>query len=292
MRALVRDIRPDVVHAHGYKADVYAFAALRKTGTPLVSTCHTWYDNDLATRLYGAIDRRALRGFNAVVAVSTDVEARLLEAGLHPARIRIIMNGVDTGPFDEIADRRCYSGSSGPRLRIGLIGRLAPEKGVDIFLSAAAKVLEHADVDFVIAGDGPERTSLQAHINSLHLGQRVRLLGQVQAMPAFLGGLDILASASRQEGLPMALLEGMASGLPIAATAVGTVPGVVLHQQTGLLVPPENADALAEALLALVQSAKMREDLGRNARSLMLRDFSAERMTDDYLSMYREAIRG
>ena len=99
IRDLVQGRGADLVHAHGYKADVYAALALHRVGTPLVSTCHTWYDNDFAVRVYGAVDRWVLRRFDGVVAVSEDVRNRLLKAGVASSKIRLIGNGVDLEPF-------------------------------------------------------------------------------------------------------------------------------------------------------------------------------------------------
>ncbi|MGI4830716.1 MAG: glycosyltransferase family 4 protein, partial [Janthinobacterium lividum] len=129
LRSLAERTRAEIIHAHGYKADIYAAIAWRNARPVLVSTCHTWYDNDLALRAYGAADRWVLRGFDGVVAVSEEVRARLLKAGTAADRIRLIRNGVNVQPFLEAgAERR-----EGPELRVGLVGRLSPEKGIDVF---------------------------------------------------------------------------------------------------------------------------------------------------------------
>ena len=202
---------------------------------PLVSTCHTWYDNDLAVRLYGALDRLVLRRFAAVAAVSEEVRRRLLDAGVPPTRIHLIRNGIDLTPFT--AARPPHP--PGSPLTVGLVGRLAPEKGVDLFLQAAAQV--HAQLPntrFLVVGDGPDRPDLEALIRQLGLQDTATLLGRRDDMPAFYASLDLLVSASRQEGLPIALLEGMAAALPLVATAVGAVPTLIQHDRNGLLVPP------------------------------------------------------
>jgi glycosyltransferase involved in cell wall biosynthesis len=100
IRELVQRTGADVVHAHGYKADIYAYFALRASGVSLVSTCHTWYDNDRKVSLYGGLDRLILRGYAGVVAVSEDVRQRLLKSGVKATRVAIIRNGIDLRPFD------------------------------------------------------------------------------------------------------------------------------------------------------------------------------------------------
>ncbi len=278
----------DLVHAHGYKADLYGWAALRGSGIPLVSTCHTWYDNDLTVRVYGALDRRVLRTYARVVAVSAEVESRLLHSGVHASRIRRIRNGIDLQPFRSIAERRGVSSS--PCLTVGLVGRLAREKGVDLFLEAAAVAAAALpDVQFVVVGEGPERGALQQRIQTSALGDRVQLLGHQTTMPPLYAGMDLLVSASRQEGLPIALLEGMASGLPVVATAVGEVPSLVLPGQTGVLVSPEDVPAIAAAMTEVLLDSSRRLSLGQNAHRLVEEQFSVGRMAAEYQDVYREA---
>ena len=113
-------------------------------------------------------------------------------------------------------------------------------------------------------------------------------MGRVDGMPAFYESLDVLVSSSRQEGLPIALLEAMASGLPIVAAAVGEVPGLLQHRVSGLLVPAENGEALAEGISVLLRDPEARAAYGLAARQSILKNFSAARMSEDYLSLYRD----
>ena len=280
----------DVVHSHGYKADLYAWAALRGTGVALVSTCHTWYDNDLAVRVYGALDRWVLRHYACVVAVSAQVEQRLRRSHVSHDRIRQIRNGIDLLPFHFSAGSRSSRAEAAP-LVAGLVGRLAPEKGVDLFLKAAALVAQAMpNVHFVVVGEGPERSRLEQQSRDLGLTGRLRLPGHTGDMPAVYASMDLLVSASRQEGLPIALLEGMAGGLPVVGTAVGEVPTLVLQGETGLLVAPEDADALAQAMLQLLRDRALRLDMGRKAHALVEQQFSVERMTHEYRDVYLEAL--
>jgi glycosyltransferase involved in cell wall biosynthesis len=283
-----------VVHAHGYKADIYVYLAMRGSQIPVVSTCHTWYDNDLTVRLYGTLDRFILRSYSGVVAVSEEVKQRLLDAGVRADRIRLIRNGIDLRPFahsQPAPQNKSQNQLHTDRpLKVGLVGRLAPEKGVDLFLRAAAGVLSELPLtQFVVVGDGPDQAKLQALIEELGIGHNALLLGREEDMPAFYASLDLMVSSSRQEGLPMALLEGMASGLPLIATAVGAVPTVVQNGRTGLLVPPENLKELTAAILSLLQDPASRKAYGAAAREVIAEQYSAERMTDDYLQLYEQA---
>lgn len=293
IRELVREHSIDVLHAHGYKADLYAWAALlrgeKRPNLPLVSTCHTWYDNNLSLRVYGMLDRRVLRSFAGVVAVSAEVEQQLLKSGVAATRIRRIRNGIDLAPFTSAAEAR--GTTQRKPLCVGLVGRLAPEKGVDIFVNAVAAVgAAVPEVRFLVVGEGPERANLQADADRLGLADRLTFSGHQSAMADVYAGIDLLVSASRQEGLPMALLEGMASGLPVVGTAVGEVPTLVLPGETGILVPPGDVDALAAAMKEIVRNDELRLRLGAGARALVEREFSANRMTYEYCEVYQAAL--
>jgi glycosyltransferase involved in cell wall biosynthesis len=291
IRELATRSNADVVHAHGYKADIYCYFALRGSGIPLVSTCHTWYDNDLTVSLYGAADRLILRNYAAIVAVSEDVRQRLLKAGVRKEKIHIVRNGIDLRPFDNAAPSLREISSPDDAPIVGLIGRLATEKGVDIFLRAAAHVLAQLPTTkFVVIGEGPDRDQLEVLIDKLQVRNNVFMLGRRDDMPSVYASLDIMVSASRREGLPMAILEGMASSRPVIATAVGAVPDVIVDGHTGVLVPSENVEALAAKIVTLLNNATQRENLGTAAKRLIEEEFSAERMTTDYLHIYEQAI--
>jgi glycosyltransferase involved in cell wall biosynthesis len=291
IRQLARQTQADVIHAHGYKADVYAFLALRGSRIPLVSTCHNWLEQNPIVSFYGMVDRFVLRNYTAVVAVSDEVRRRLLNAGVREDQIYKVENGIDLRPFERA--RRVPREGAEHALTVGWVGRLSREKGADILIHAAAKVLiQLPDTKFMVVGDGPERNELESLIDKLNIRSNVSLMGRSDDMPSMFASFDVVVSSSRQEGLPMAILEGMASRLPWVATAVGDVPTVVQDDVTGVSVPSEDADLLAAALVDLLQDADRRERLGVAARKLVEDRFSAERMTDDYLRIYAESISG
>ncbi len=291
LRDLVRETGAEIVHGHGYKADVYAYWALRGTKTALVATCHNWIDNSAALRAYGVLDRLALRSFRGVVAVSDGVRKRLLKAGVPHSKVSLIPNGLDLGPFAAI-ERRPDRADSDP-LTVGVAARLSREKGVDVFLRAAALVREQLPgTRFVVGGDGADRAELQRLIEETQMVSSARLLGRQEDMPTFYAGLDLLVLPSRMEGLPMALLEGMASGLAVVATKVGEMPEVVQDGVTGLLVPKEDPLALAEAIMELLRDSARRHEMGVRGRARVAEAFSAEAMTARYIRFYEEALAG
>ncbi len=291
IRELAARTGADVVHAHGFKADIYVYLALRGTGIPFVSTCHTWYDNDLFVYCYGVVDRLALRKFARVVAVSEEVKGRLLKAGVRAEVISLIRNGIELQPFDDAVPALRRDFASDDTLIVGLIGRLSREKGVDIFLRAVARVLvEFPGAKFVVVGEGPDKDKLEQLVDELKIRESVSMLGRRDDMPSVYASLDVMVSASRQEGLPIAILEGMASSLPLVAAGVGEVPTVVMDGRTGVLVPAEDPDSLAAKIVELLRDRAMREGLGAAARRRVEEEYSAARMTNDYLCVYAEAI--
>jgi glycosyltransferase involved in cell wall biosynthesis len=292
IRGLAQQAGVDIVHAHGYKADTYAYVALRSAGLPLISTCHGWLDNDARAYLYGVLDRIVLRKYCRVVAVSDEVRQRLLKAGISDERIVVIRNGIDVHRY-----HGAVSGQEGvpdrEEMVVGLVGRLSYEKGVDIFIRAAALVLaDHPSARFVVVGDGPDKSELDSLIDELKLGSSVLLSGRCDDMASAYRTFDVMVSASRQEGLPIAILEGMASGLPVVATAVGDVPSLIRNGETGLLLPPEEPSALAGAITNLLNDHELRRRLGLAARRLIEREYSSERMLGDYLAVYESALNG
>jgi glycosyltransferase involved in cell wall biosynthesis len=142
----------------------------------------------------------------------------------------------------------------------------------------------------VVVGDGPDREELEALIDHLRLRPFLSMLGRRNDMPAQYASFDLLVSSSRKEGLPIAILEGMAAGLPLIATNVGDVPSVVRNGETGILLPPGDPAALASAIVDLLRDREKRRRLGSAARQLVEREYSAERMANEYLDTYKAAV--
>ncbi len=287
IRDLAAQVDADIVHAHGYKADLYAYFAVHGR-VPLVSTCHNWLDDDVKARVYGVADRFVLRRYGRVVAVSDAVRDRLLKAGVPNGRVWLVRNGINLRPYRDAVPALRTEPDDGPI--VGVVARLSEEKGVDLFLRAVPLVLaEVPGVRFVVAGEGPERDKLTALIAELGIGGNVRMLGRRDDMPSVYASLDVLVLPSRLEGLPMAALEGMASGCALVAAAVGAMPTVVQDGRTGLLVPVEDVPALAGAIVGLLRDPERRKRLGVAARRQVQEQFSAERMAEEYLRVYEEA---
>lgn len=282
----------DVVHAHGFKADVYCYAALRSTSIPIVSTCHNWIENGLALSLYGVLDRFVLRYFDAVAAVSPAVSLILRRSGVADAKIRLIDNGVDLSRFENAWPKLRAELGIGNASVIGFVGRLSPEKGLKHLLWAASSIFhEHRDATLVLVGDGPERGALQKLALELGISHRTHFIGQRSDMPEIYASFDVLVLPSLTEGLPLTLLEALASRRAVIASSVGAVPNVVAHATTGLLVRPGDVNGLSTSIKRLLHDTALRTRLGQEGYALVTRRYSSTAMTREYLAVYQEAIR-
>jgi glycosyltransferase involved in cell wall biosynthesis len=221
MTALGRE-RPDLLHTHGYKAGILGRAAAGLRRLPVVSTFHSGEPGTGRLRRYFQLDRLTAR-LAPRIAVSAAIAATL------PAPVTILPSFVEIPPEPVL--------SQGARDTIGFVGRLSAEKGPDLFGALAERL---PALPFAAYGDGPLRGELESRY-----GGRIRFHGRVVPMTPHWPALALLAMPSRHEGLPLAALEAMAHGVPVAAFAVGGLPGLIDAGIDGLLAPPGEVDTLA-----------------------------------------------
>jgi glycosyltransferase involved in cell wall biosynthesis len=291
IRELVKAHDVDVLHTHGYKADVYGYAAAWPHRVALVATCHNWPSRLPSMRAYAAIDRWALRHFDRVATASGPVAEILSRSKVPAHKLKTIPNGVDLEPFREPAPSLRHDFEAGSNRLVGFVGRLVAGKGGDILLSAAQQVLAaFPNVKFVFAGEGAARAEWEALAARLGIASKVLFAGRRDDMPAVYAALDIVALPSYQEAMPMCLLEALAAGRPVVATAVGAVPKVIVPGVTGLLCEPGDARALAMSLLRLLRDPELARTMGMHGRAHVARHFAAEVVGRSYLGLYQEAL--
>lgn len=287
IRNLVRSERIDLVHTHGYKSDLYAYAALRSLPIPRVATCHLWTRKTAAVRLYEALDRAILPRFDRVVGVSEAISCLIRGAGVAPEKVQTIDNGIDIAPFRGASPTLTDLRARGGRV-IGAIGRLESQKGFEYFLQAARRILsEFPDTNFVIVGAGPEREKLEALARDLGVARQVVFTGQRKDMPGVYASMDLFVLSSTDEGMPIVVLEAMAASRPIVATSVGAVPKLVVSGKTGLLVEPRDPAALSKAAIQLLKDPALARKLGETAHRVVALNNSADAMARKYLELYQ-----
>jgi glycosyltransferase involved in cell wall biosynthesis len=281
----------DILHAHGYKADLYGYAAAWPNRVALLATSHNWPSRLLRMRAYAAVDRIVLGRFDEVVVVSDVVANSLRRWGVATDRVSTIHNGVDIEYFQGAPPTlRSEIAPEGHSL-IGFVGRLVPEKGGALLLRAAKQVLAvHPKAKFVLAGEGPARREWETLAIQLGISEQVFFAGGRDDMPGVYASLDIVVLPSFIEALPMCLLEAMAAGRPVIAARVGAVPKLINTEQTGLLLDPGDEDALAQAILRLLHDPELARRLAENGRMHVARHFSAEAMAKSYIGKYQQAL--
>jgi glycosyltransferase involved in cell wall biosynthesis len=292
--------RPALVHTHLAYADALGGVAARTLGIPVVSTVHVmeWPKagrDRLRERLVAACRRRCA---SRVITVSEAARREFLAGGWdHPRRVVTVHNGIAATPCSDVGRRiRAELGMGSGDLVIGMIGVLRGGKGHELAAGAVSSLLDRfPHVRLLVVGDGP----LRAHVQRLlePLGHAALSLGHRDDVMAVLDAVDVLVHPSSVDAFPTVLLEAMAAGVPVVASAVGGVPEIVVHDRTGLLLEaPVNTERLADELARLVADGELRRRLGSGGRARFEERFTAEtwarRMRVLYQSVLSEAPGG
>jgi glycosyltransferase involved in cell wall biosynthesis len=231
---------------------------------------------------------------SVVLANSNAVRDSLVaDDGFALGKLRVILNGVDTDRFQGPSQRtRLFPGVMGTL--IVAVGNMHSEvKGHRWLITAAAAVVsEFPNTRFVLVGDGSERPRFERQVAELGLTRNVVFLGQRPDIPEILSACDVAVLASRSEGMPNAILEYMAAGLPVVATAVGGTRDLVSNRATGYLVPPENSEALASAILDCLRNPEAARGIAENGRLMVERKFSFDRLVREVDALYSELLAG
>jgi glycosyltransferase involved in cell wall biosynthesis len=291
IRELLVKHNVDVLHPHGYKADLYAYAAAWPKRVALLATSHNWPNKRWSMRAYAALDRLVLGRFDEVVVVSDVVANTLRRWGVASSKVSLIPNGVDLERFQGASSTlRCEIAPQFHSL-VGLVGRLVPEKGGALFLRAAKRVLAACpEARFALIGEGPARREWETLAVQLGINQHVFFAGGRDDMPGVYASLDMVVLPSFIEALPMCLLEALAAGRPVIATRVGAVPKLINTEQTGLLLDPGDEAGLAQAILRLLHDKELARRLAESGRSHVARHFSAEAMAESYIGKYQQVL--
>jgi glycosyltransferase involved in cell wall biosynthesis len=293
-RTAVRELcarqKPDVVHTHGYRPDVVDAGVARGRGIAVTSTCHGFIDAGFKGRIYQWVQRQALRRFDAVVAVSEPIARRLAEAGVARSRIHLVPNAfaaADVTLSKDAARRELDLPAERPI--IGWVGRLSHEKGPDVAIDAFARMAS-AGASLVMIGAGRDEASLRARAHALGVGDQVLWRGVVPDAGRLFTAFDAFLLSSRTEGTPIALLEAMASMVPIVATRVGGVPNIV-DGDSALLVESEDISAMGGALAQTFTDPSSARARATSARKVLDARFNVDEWLSRYESIYRSVLR-
>ncbi|MBZ0159109.1 glycosyltransferase family 4 protein [Candidatus Methylomirabilis sp.] len=298
---LIRQERPHIVHTHTAKAGFLGRLAARLAGVPVI--IHTYhghilhgYYGPLTTGLLRTMERMLARITHCIIAVSEQVKGDLIAYGVAPSgKIRVIPLGLELDPFLGCAVykgefRRELDLDDNARL-VGIVGRIVPIKNHRLFLQAAALVIaSEPAARFVIVGDGALRLEMEQQARALGIADRVLFTGWRRDLPRIYADLDVLTVSSNNEGTPVSVIEAMAAGCPVVATRVGGLPDLITDGETGFLVPPSDAQALAAAILRVLRDPETAGRMGRTARASVQQRFTMKRLISDMEQLYIQIL--
>lgn len=295
---LCRQIAPDIVHSRNW-GSIDAIIGARLAGVPVV--IHSEHGRDAGdpngTNRRRNRARRLLSVLVDRMAAVSDQLGRWLveEVGIRETKVSVLKNGVDAEKFERCNDRaalRERHGYAPEDIVVGTVGRLAAVKNQAALLEALGELLPvHGNIRVAIVGDGPERPALVQQIRSRGLDRTAALLGNRDDVSDLLSMFDVFVLSSIGEGLCNTILEAMAVGLPVVATAVGGNPELVEDGVTGLLVPAADAGALARAVERYAIDEQLRRDHGTAGRRRVLQQFTLDRMVERYVALYESELK-
>ena len=291
LREVLARERPDLLHSHSRRgADLLGGLAARACGVPAVVSRRVDHTEPawLARLRYG--------GYARVVAISDGVAAALRASGVAPGRIEVIRSAVDVERFAGQADRRRLARAFGipaGTLALAAVGQLIARKGHRHLLEAMSLLANRMPPMYlVIFGQGELEAALMREAERLGLVGTVQFAGFRADLDDYLGAFDLMVHPALREGLGVVMLKAAAAGVPVIAFDVAGVREAVAHGETGLLVPPRDAAALADAIERLARDAQLRARFGAAGRERMRREFSMGSMVDLHLRLYDAVLNG
>lgn len=277
-----------VVHSHGYKPDVLLALLNAPHRLACVSTCHSWYSETTKLRILEAADKRVLRRFDHVVAVSEEIRSELLASGVAEERVTLINNGISAPPVEPAAREqvRAELGLPSNSRLIVQLGRLAPSKRNDLLITAMTRLRDPTGVHLLFAGEGGELGRLTDQAAGSGLGRQVHFIGYRSDVPRLLCAADAMVVSSDKEGLPITILEAMALRCPIVSTAVGAIPDALEKGTDAWVVPPNDAVLLAAAINEALNNPTLARARSESAYQRFRLGYSRDAMGRAYHDIY------
>lgn len=277
----------DVVHGHLFHGNVYGVTAGTLAGVPVVvSSKHNdppfWDEQP-----YRFVHDLTVNRVDRVFPISENV-ARYLEetTSVPPERVQTIRYGIDTSPFDSVADVPAVRSEFGGAELVGTVARLTEQKDLGTLVRAFARVAGEHDAHLAIVGRGERRDELERIAADCGVSSAVTFTGFREDVPALMGAFDVFVLPSRWEGLGVVFLEAMAAGTPVVASDTSAIPEVVDDGTTGFLCPPGDVEAFADRISALLSDDELRTRMGEAGRERVESEFSVDRMVDEMAAAY------
>lgn len=289
---VIRRFDIGVVHAHEVKSDVIGVLAARLCGVKMMTTLHGWIGNSSRQRKLIAIDKRVVRRFDRVIAVSRAIYDEMTQAGMAPTTLRLLHNGIVLDRYRRTGQRGVVDQLAGHPVRgpiISSVGRLSAEKGhLDLVEALALVRARGAFASLVLVGDGPERAALERRVEELGLGGSVVFAGYYDQPARVVEESNLVVLPSHTEGLPNAALEALAMEVPVLATCVGGTPEVIVDGETGRLVPARHPGAMAGALMEFLTDPAPWREMAMRGRTMVETQFDFGLRTRRLEAIYDE----
>ena len=296
LRKIISRCEPDIVLTHQVKSHLLMKVSRLREQYPWVAFHHGYTTTDRKMRAYNQLNRWSLPNADSVVTVCEAFARELTLAGVSRERIHVQHNSIRPQPpasATEVVALKTRLGIASGESLVLTVGRLSKEKAHIDLLAAFNHLREinpEIELRLLIVGDGPERERLEAAAGLLGLGERVVFTGEVSDVQPYYAAADLLVLPSHSEGSPYVLLEARAASVPIVATRVGGVPEMVEHEESALLVPAGDTDALAIAMARLLIDPQLAQKLTAHAAMLVATRYSPETYVRHLLEIYREVI--
>ena len=289
IREILTQHRVDLVHVHSRRgADIWGGLAARKLGLPCVLSRRV----DNHERAWAVATKYRL--YDHVIAISEGIRDVLIADGLPPGKVSCVRSAVDWERFQQPADKAgLVSRFDLPEdaTVMGIAAQLIPRKGHDVLLEALSDLVSRwPNLQVLVMGKGPSESAIREQIHTLDLSRHVQLVGFVEDLEHVLPSLDFLVHPARTEGLGVVLLQAASAGIAVIACDAGGMPEAVMDQETGLLVPPGDIDALTTAIERLLSEPERAEAFGARGRERMLASFSISAMSQGNVSVYRAVM--
>ena len=291
----INDRQIKIIHTHDYKSNAFGLLASRRTDASLVSTAHGFTESTLKLKFYKYIDAFALRRFDRVIAVSEKMRDDLIKLKVPEKKVTIIHNCIDLKQNQKEMAFGCTKkdlGLDDDQKVILAIGRLSAEKNFGLLLRAFSRILsDFPTTMLLLAGDGPDRHMLENISDELGITDSVTFLGYYKNAHTLIPMSDCIAISSIREGLPIVLLEAMAAGQTVVATAVGGIPEVITDGANGILVEPDNVSSMAKGLKSVLSGAIDQKKLAAAAIRKIETSFTPEKMLEETTTVYRDLVK-
>ena len=289
--AILRDSDVDIVHCHSSKAGAIGRLALRRSGKDCISVYSphgfAFLNPSPGAPFYRLVEKKMVQYTDSLLAVSNSEGKIAKDVGYHPDSIRVIENGVRV---EGTADSESMPPSDGV-FRVGFVGAYRRQKDPETFVRACALLKQRgADSRFEMCGTGPLEGRISALISRHRLTDAIDRRGRVPNARELMRSWNLLVLCSRFEGLPYALLEAMAEGIPVIGTRVPGIEEVIEHGETGLLVPPQDPNAIADAVTFLREDPRVANEMGHKGREKVKRQYSLAKQTERLTKFYQGIV--